>query len=63
MESKKRSLLKALSWRVVAGMATVAISLGVGVPVELALGIAAGDFLAKVGLFYLHERAWARIEV
>jgi adenylylsulfate kinase len=60
-ETKRRSIAKSLSWRVVATLLTVLIvwySTG-----EMALAAAIGviDTLLKSAAYYLHERAWAGI--
>lgn len=60
-DSHSRSIAKAISWRVTGTVDTFLISwLITGKPL-LASGIAATEVLTKVTLFYIHERAWARI--
>ena len=60
-DSKLRSLIKAVSWRVVGTLDTILVSyLWTGDPSK-ALVIGGTDVLTKVFLYYLHERAWARI--
>ncbi|WP_135465974.1 DUF2061 domain-containing protein [Crenalkalicoccus roseus] len=60
-ETHRRSLVKAISWRATGTADTFLISwLITGKPL-LAGGIAATEVVTKIGLFYLHERAWARI--
>jgi len=56
-----RSLAKAVSWRVTGTIDTFIISLLVTGEVALAGGIAATEVMTKLGLFYLHERIWARL--
>ncbi len=60
-ETKARSLLKALSWRTLATLTTaVLVYLFTG---ELGLAITVGSFevLAKMGLYFVHERLWQKV--
>ncbi len=60
-DSHLRSLLKAVSWRVIGTLDTIVISYlwtGHG---KQALAIGGSEVLTKVGLYYVHERIWARI--
>ena len=61
METHARTLIKTLSYRVMAGSITAAIAgcLTGNWNIGVTLGVA--DTLAKLGLFYVHERAWLRI--
>ena len=61
MESHKRSILKAMSWRVFAFFITSGVVLVLTGRMDLAGGIGLADSLIKVVLFYVHERAWNRI--
>ena len=59
-ETHARSVAKAVSWRI---MGTVATSLLVFVftrQLTLSLAVGALEFVSKIGLFWLHERAWDR---
>ena len=65
-ESHLRSVLKALSWRVVATTVTgliayfllVASSENSSKAAQQAVAIAAVEFVVKLFIYYLHERAW-----
>ena len=57
-ESRLRSALKALSWRVVATTTIIFIALFTTGDIEMALEIGFIEFFIKFALFYLHERAW-----
>ena len=67
-ESRLRSILKALTWRVIATATTFTVAYFVvllGAPAEQrelatkAAGVvAAFDFVLKLMLYYFHERAW-----
>ena len=61
MDRKRRSLVKSITWRVVAFATTVAVAyliLG-DVKASLSIGVVANGI--KVGLYYMHERMWEDI--
>ena len=60
-ESRLRSVLKALSWRVLATLTTIAIAYFIVGDVKVALKIGAVEVVAKMLIYYLHERAWAKV--
>ena len=60
-ESRLRSILKALSWRVLATLTTIAIAYFIVGDVKTALKIGAVEVVAKMLIYYLHERAWAKV--
>ena len=62
MESTKRSIAKAISWRVVASITTATITLVITGKPTLALQIGAADTVTKLFGYFLHERMWARIK-
>ncbi|MCH2062835.1 MAG: DUF2061 domain-containing protein [Roseibacillus sp.] len=57
-ESKARSLLKAVSWRVIATITTILIAWLVYGDIRPALAIGGIEFFAKFLVYYLHERLW-----
>ncbi len=57
-ESHLRSLLKGLTWRLVASGTTMLIAWFWTGNVKQAVGIAGVEFFAKFFIYYLHERAW-----
>ena len=59
--SHLRSLLKALSWRLVGSLDTFILSLLVTGKLRYAVSIASVEALTKIVLYYLHERAWRRV--
>jgi uncharacterized membrane protein len=61
MESKKRSLAKALTWRVIAFATSFLVGLLVTKSSALGLTIALIDTVIKIFLYYLHERAWLKV--
>jgi len=57
-ESHLRSLLKAMSWRVLATLTTVLIAYFIIGEIEIAIMIGGIEFVLKFVIYYLHERAW-----
>ena len=53
-----RSLIKAVSWRVIGSLDTFMLSLLVTGSAKWAVSIATAEALTKIVLYYLHERAW-----
>ena len=63
VESRKRSLAKGVTWRVVATSTTVTIAYMITGEVDAALQIGFIEVFAKIAIYYLHERAWARVPI
>lgn len=61
MESNYRSLVKAISYRMLGSAATALIVFLLSGKLGLSLGTGALDMVVKIGLYYLHERIWERI--
>lgn len=57
-ESRWRSVFKAISWRVVATGTTMAIAWGATSDAAIAAWIGSVEAVAKLGLYYGHERVW-----
>ncbi len=57
-DSHLRSFIKAVSWRIVGSLDTFMLSLLVTGRMGYAISIASVEAVTKIGLFYLHERAW-----
>jgi sulfate adenylyltransferase subunit 1 (EFTu-like GTPase family) len=60
-EQKRRSVLKAMSWRVIGSVATVAAAFVLTQDTRLAAAIGATEVVTKLVLYYGHERLWTRI--
>ena len=58
-ESHPRSLLKAISWRALGSFDTFILGLIFTSDAKAAGNIAGTEVITKIGLYYLHERAWA----
>jgi len=59
-ESHRRSILKAVSWRVLGTFDTFILSWIITGQVHLAVAIGGVEVFTKMLLYYLHERAWVR---
>ena len=57
-ESHLRSIVKALSWRLLATLTTIFIAGLITGDVEIALAIGGIEFFAKFFIYYAHERVW-----
>jgi uncharacterized membrane protein len=61
MESKTRSILKTLSWRVWATVITFFVVLYATGKLSFAAEIGLADTVIKLGAYFFHERMWNRI--
>ena len=61
MESHSRSIIKALSWRVIATVVTFLVAWLITGTLNVAVKIGFLDTLIKLAAYYLHERAWIRL--
>tara|TARA_R110002072_G_scaffold172324_10_gene326412 strand:+ start:1482 stop:1913 length:432 start_codon:yes stop_codon:yes gene_type:complete len=59
-ESRKRHLLKTVTWRVVGTLDTMAISWFITGDPLIGIKIGIAELLTKMVLYYLHERVWYR---
>ncbi len=60
-ESHLRSILKTISWRIIATTTTVTIAYFIFGDISNALKVGGIEFFAKMIIYYLHERAWQNI--
>lgn len=60
-EKARRSLAKAISWRITATLDTFIISFIVTGRISIAGTIAVIEVMTKIGIYYLHERLWTAI--
>jgi uncharacterized membrane protein len=60
-EAHSRSLVKAISWRVLGSLDTFVLSWFITGNVEAAGAIAIVEVLTKMVLYYFHERVWGSI--
>ena len=61
VEKPKRSIAKALSWRITATLTTVIISYLLIGELTVALSIGFFEFITKFIIYYGHERLWNKI--
>jgi uncharacterized membrane protein len=58
--TKSRSLLKTLSWRIVASTDTFLLTWLVTGSIKAGLTVSGLEIITKMILYYFHERAWLR---
>ena len=61
MESHARSIAKAVSYRLLGSAGTALICFVLTGKVAMSLGAGGADMVLKLGLYFVHERIWARI--
>ncbi len=61
MESHKRSIAKALSWRIIAVCITTLTVYMFTKEGDLALEVGVADSAIKIFIYYGHERLWNRV--
>ena len=61
MDSTARSLVKAISYRLLGSLSTGLIVFFFVGDIKLSLGAGAFDVIVKLGLYFLHERLWNSI--
>ena len=61
MESKARSIAKAVSYRVLGSLSTALIFFTMTGDAKLSAGAGLADSVVKLGLYFLHERMWNHI--
>ena len=60
-ETNKRSIVKGITWRVIATTTTILIVYFFFDRLDLAIAAGAIETVLKIGLFWVHERAWFKI--
>jgi uncharacterized membrane protein len=60
-ESMSRSIVKAISWRILGTIDTVLIAFFMSGKWRLALSIGFAEWISKMILYILHERLWCNI--
>jgi adenylylsulfate kinase len=61
MESRTRSIVKAVSYRLMGSITTGLVFFVLTGKGGLSLGAGGLDMIAKIGIYFLHERVWDRI--
>ena len=62
LSTQSRSLFKTVTWRCIAAGDTFLIGWLITGNLAFAGSIASVEVLTKMGLYYMHERAWARVD-
>ena len=57
-ESHTRSILKGISWRIIATLTTISIAYLITGKLDFALEIGGIEVISKIVLYYFHERLW-----
>ena len=60
-ELHSRTVIKALTWRVIATSTTVVLAYLVTGDAKIAGMVGAADLVIKLAFYYFHERAWGHI--
>ena len=60
-DQRQRSVAKAITWRGLATLRTIVIVYAFTRELAASLGIGLVEVVAKMALYYGHERAWGRI--
>ncbi|MEJ2231821.1 MAG: DUF2061 domain-containing protein [Nitrospirales bacterium] len=61
METHLRSVIKGVSWRVIATVVTTLVVLMYSGELAIAALVGLSDSVAKIGLYWAHERVWQKI--
>ena len=61
-DSKKRSLIKSVTWYFSDMFMTIIIAFIVTRDIRMSLGIGVLQQTWEVGLYYFHERVWSRVK-
>lgn len=56
--SRKRHILKTITWRVVGTIDTIILSWIISGDPFIGLSIGGAEVITKMGLYYFHERIW-----
>lgn len=61
-ESKKRSVVKALTYRFWQSLNTFLISLVITGKIDMAAAIVSIEVVVKIVIYFFHERIWSKIK-
>ena len=60
-ETHKRSILKGITWRIIASATTMTVVFFVTGDLSLVASVGIVDVVAKVFFYYIHERTWGKV--
>ena len=61
IDTPKRSIAKSISWRIFAGIITACVAYAMTGKGDFAAKIGLVDTTVKLGIYFLHERVWNKI--
>jgi adenylylsulfate kinase len=61
-ESHFRSIMKGVTWRVIASATTMTVVYVVTGSLELMASVGIVDITAKIFFYYMHERMWGKVK-
>jgi uncharacterized membrane protein len=61
-ETRRRSMAKAISWRIMAAFITSGVALAMTHQLEFAAKIGAIDTSVKLLIYFVHERVWNKVK-
>jgi len=61
MERPIRSLLKSISWRIIATLTTTLLVFAFTQNFVISVGVGGIEFFLKIAIYYMHERIWNRV--
>lgn len=61
-ESHKRSILKGITWRLIASATTMVVVYFMTGNLALVASVGFVDIVAKILFYYLHERSWGKVK-
>ena len=61
LETRRRSIAKAISWRILAAIITACVALGMTHKLDFAAKIGLIDTAVKLLIYFFHERIWNKV--
>lgn len=61
--SRKRHIAKTVTWRIIGTLDTILLGWFLTGELKSGMSIGATELITKMGLYYLHERAWYNLKV
>lgn len=61
-EIKTRSIIKTISWRIIATLITIGIVYIFTGNLPISLGVGSVEVITKMFFYYAHERTWANVK-
>ena len=61
-QSRKRHIAKTITWRILATLTTIMLAWIISGDPWIGLSVGSWEFFLKIILYYVHERAWYRMD-